>query len=347
MFPLFRAARARHLLSSVAVLGGVLITGGCGADATAPPVTASGSRPIVVTAAAPAPPGAATEPAGSVRGLPGTLYYFDERAGLRRLNLGGTLTTVVRDGAYTADVSPNGRRIAWVDSGFDLKVAGADGRDAKKIAAGVAGGYGFDPVWSADGTRVLTGVAGRDGQVDIEADPAVVSVADRKITKLPAAIGDGIHYHWSGDGTRIFFTDGECRVFGAAADGTGKRKVPVLGEDDTVANPASARACDVVSVNHDGSRISVDLHVGQEPDGDIAGTRVADAVVDTATGKVQPIPVAGAVLAALYQTDGRLLVRSEAKGVRTLTVLSPAFEVLATVPEPAAVKKLALYDWTR
>jgi hypothetical protein len=74
---------------------------------------------------------------------------------------------------------------------------------------------------------------------------------------------------------------------------------------------------------------------------------VADAVVDTATGKVQPIPVAGTVLAALYQTDGRLLVRSEAKGVRTLTILSPAFEVLATAPEPAAVKKLDLYDWSR
>jgi len=348
MLPLFRAVRARHLLSSVAVLSGALITGGCGtAAATAPPATTSGSRPVAVTAAVPAAPGAGTEPAGSVRGLPGALYYFDEDAGLRRLNLGGKLTTVVRDGANTADVSPDGRRIAWVDSEFDLKVAGADGRNPRKIAAGVAGGFGFDPVWSTDGSRILTGVAGPGGQADLDADPAVVNVADRKITKLPAAIRDGIHYSWSGDGSRYVFTDGECHVFHAAADGTGKRKVPVLGEDDNVTNPAAARACDVVSVNRDGSRISVDLHVGEEPDGDVAGTRVADAVVDTATGKVQPIPVAGTVLAALFQTDGRLLVRSEAKGVRTLTVLSPSFEVLAKVTEPAAVKKLALYDWTR
>ncbi len=86
--------------------------------------------------------------------------------------------------------------------------------------------------------------------------------------------------------------------------------MPVLGLNNTADNPRRLRACDIVSLNSDGSRMTVDLHVGNDTDGDIGGSRLADTVVETATGKVLPLPVHGAVRQVLYLRDGTLLVRS-------------------------------------
>lgn len=337
--------RNHRLTSCLTALAGLLLAGGCGSAAAAPPPAGPGTSGPAIALTTPA-----AGPARSIDGLPGSLYYLQEGDDapekLVRLNLGGRLTTVLAgDGAFTAEVSPDGRKIAWVDDDFDLNVADADGRHAKRLLRDVAGGYGHDPVWSADGTRILTGVSDDGDPTDGDIRPVVVRVADRSVTDLPQPIRGNLRYRWSGDGREVFFTDGQCRILHARADGTAVRTVPVLGSP--TGNPSQMRACDIVSVNPDGSRITVPLHVGDEPDGDVAGEQVADAVVDTATGAPVPLPVRGTVLGALYRADGTLLVRAEAGGARTLTLFSPAGAVLAEVAEPASLKAYSLYDHTR
>jgi TolB protein len=134
-------------------------------------------------------------------------------------------------------------------------------------------------------------------------------------------------------------------VLHADVDGKNLRRVPVLGDQNSSVNPRRQRACDLISVNHDGSRATVDLVVGNGTDGDIGGTQAADAVIETATGKVRALPVSGRITQALFQTDGRLLVESEKGGKRTLTLFSADDRVLATMAAPAAVKGLVLQDY--
>ena len=325
-------SRPAHLALLAAVT--LLAAAGCG-DATAS--TGTPSAPATTAAA---------EPARSVAGLPGTLFYFDDDAGaLVRLNLDGTRTPAVKgDGAAVAAVSPDGQRVAWTEDDGDLWVSAVGGRDARRLARRTGGGYGFDPVWSADGTRILTGAG--DDPSSGASKPVVVTVSDGTVTPLPAAFDGGIHPRWSGDGREVFWI-GECDVRHAHADGTATTTVPVLGSENAVENPTQARTCDLVGVDATGARIAVDLHVGDEPDGDVAGSRIADTVIDVATGAPWPLPVRGTVRALRYRADGTLLVRTETGGGFRLTLLSPTGEELAAATEPPSVRGLDLYDWTR
>lgn len=340
------AAKAIGTLSSLTALCGALLLGGCNSDK---PATATAAAPAVTVT--PSPVAAPVQaPAKSIEGLPGTVFYADdESAYLLRVGLRGNKKVPLgKNGmAINAAVSPDGRMLAYVDGDEEselknLMLADADGSNPRTLRRQV-GGLGIGPAWSPDGRKLLIGVSA-DG--DVYTRPVVVQVSGGKVTALPKSVRDFIHHRWSGDGKELFFATGECDLKHAHADGTGLRAVPVLGSSDNGVNPGGLRACDVVSVNTDGSRIAVDLHVGEEPDGDIAGSDVADTIIDTATGRPHPLPVRGKVLAARYGPTGDLLVRSEHQGKRTLTLLSPADAVLAQVPEPASLKNLHLDDYT-
>lgn len=336
------AAKTITTLASLAVLGGVLLTNGC-----------DEARAITVTAPSFATPGAGptvtpTGAANSIDGLPGTLFYRrdsdDSGPAVFRIDRGGKRTPLPDD----AVVSPDGRRVAWTAGESDLLVADLGATRAWRTFRHVAAGYGFRPVWSADGTQILTGVA-RAGE-DISSSqptPVVIRLADSKVTPLPKSLRGYLHYRWSGDGKTVVFTTGECVLKYAPVSGAPVRTVPVLGSQDSRVNPKFMRACDVVGVSTDGTRVAVDLHIGDEPDGDIAGSLVADTVIDTATGALHRLPVTGKVISLAYGPSGDLLVRSEQHGKRTLTLISPADIVLATVSEPVSLKNLELYQYTR
>jgi TolB protein len=336
-------ARRTTALFCSAALAAALSAGGC----------ANGPQPATgpATSARPAAATAVVAPSRSIPGLPGTLYYLretDEGADrLVRVTPGGNRTVVSGDRAVYARVSPDGTGLVWVTDGA-LTVADADGRNPRKLLDNVAAGYGFDPVWSGDSTTLLTGVVppGADVTSD-ESTLVAVRVADGRVTPMPKALAGNLSYQWSGDGREVFFAGGECTVGHAHADGTARRTVPVLGSTDAAENPTVMRSCDVVGVNRDGSRIAVDLHVGDEPDGDITASTTADAVIDTATGALVRLPVRGTVRAAVFGPDGTLLVRSEAAGARTLTLIDAGGAVLATVAEPTALKDDDLRDYVR
>ena len=336
------------------VLAGGLVLSGCHGGSQ--PVTAAppASPATVATGSAPtsAPP-VAPKPATTIAGT--LLYRYVSQSGsdkdrLVRLRGSRTTTILTGDGVYAAELSPDGKRIAYIDTpdaGFEsasgsLMVAKSDGTGARRLRSNVVT-PGFGPSWSPDGTRLAIATY-RDQEPDTWTK-GTVRVSDKKFVALPKSLQDGIRYRFSGDGRRYFYQDGQCRVLSAKVDGTDIRTVPVLGDEDSSKNPRRQRACDLISVNHDGSRVTVDLVVGNGTNGDIGGSQQANAVVETATGKVRAIPVGGKIKQALYRTDGRLLVSSEKGGKRTLTLFSPDDQVLATMSEPASVKELELHDY--
>jgi TolB protein len=73
----------------------------------------------------------------------------------------------------------------------------------------------------------------------------------------------------------------------------------------------------------------------------------ADAVVDTVTGDVVPLPVTGSVVGAFFNPDGDLLVRSR-KGTRTtLSLFAPDGTLLVQAREPSELQGLNLLAYTR
>jgi len=315
---------APNLLKSGLVAGVILLLAGCQqspvAGGPAPSTSPVAGTPVVQTT------------------VPGTLIYGSDSA-LARLH-GTTLTRILQgDAIFNAEASPDGRHLAYVDDHQRLIEANADGTGVRTLrTAAVDAGYG--PVWAADSLTLVMAVS--QGEQTVPG-----TLTGKTFLPLPAALKDYLHFRPTGDGSRLFFTNGECVLFSAKRDGTDLRKVPVLGSQDGSVNPKQLRACDIVSVNADGSRITVDLHKGDQSDGDIGGSKYANATVDTATGTVLRLPVHGTVAQALFRPDGSLLVRTVNGGKGTLTLLSPALAVLATMAEPAAVKNYNLRDWTR
>lgn len=359
--------RNRHLLRSgftAGVLAGSLALSGCHGGtrpATAQPGSASpipASAPASAPASVPAPSGVVAAPSLSpgfepahnpaanrapATTITGSLLWFQVGHKLHRVR-GTKRTTVLTGlGTYTAELSPDGRQIAYIAeragrSEGILMVARSDGSGARKLLSGVVT-TGYGPAWSPDGTRILTALDG--GRIRVGA----VRVSDARFTALPKSLQDGSNHRWSGDGRNIVWTYGDGKVKIGRPDGTGIRRVPSLGDVDSSTNPRRQRAWNVASVNHDGTRITANLiRVGTFDGATVDGVS-GSSVIDTATGKPLPLPVRGTIEQALHRADGTLLVASEFGGKQTLTLLSRNDEVLATMPVPPGAKGLSLVDY--
>ncbi|GAA1849417.1 TolB family protein [Asanoa iriomotensis] len=285
--------------------------------ATAPP---SSSPPAVV---------------GSVAGLPGWLYYADSDR-LVRLTRSG-VQTVLNAGAFSANVSPDGASIAYVDGDGDVVVTDRDGGGKRTVLRGSVG-VGFEPAWSPDSRRLLVAKSAGAGDTTM----GVVMVESGVFTPLPHQV-DGIHFLWSADGQRLGYASGTCQIGTADADGGNARLVPVFGDSDSETNPQRRSSCDPFSISPDGRLMAVNQRTGDEPAGDIGRDLFADAVVEVATGGDVGLPVSGAVTAVLFQPNGDTLVRTDD---HKLTLLGPDRNVKAEVTEPANVRDLALLAYS-
>jgi TolB protein len=337
MLPLSTSYRRTAL--AVGALCLALATTACqgAAASTLPsPTPSPAAAPGVSATAAPG----TTEAARSVAGVPGALFYLTADDRLVRRTLTGGLLTLGAE-AWGADVSPDGRRVARIEPDGDVLVTDREG-DAPRRLLRNAAPDGIGPAWSPDGTTLL--VARSDG--DAPARPGLLDVATGRFSELPA-LHRGLHPRWSGDGRTVAYTDGECRLMTGTVDGRERRPVPALSDPSRRRNPSGAFACDVVSVNRDGTRLAVDLKGPAEPAGDIVGDLTADTVIDTATGATVALPVRGTVLAVLYRPDGSMLVRSRLGKVTTLTVWGPDGTRVARAVEPAAMRDVDLMAWTR
>jgi WD40 repeat protein len=321
----------RSIKAGSAIATGLLLLSGLSA-------TAASAAPASAAAAATATAASATTTITANAKINGTLYYVKDTVDSVKFfsYRNGKLRTVLNGyPAYFAEFSPDGKRLAYVTESGRLRVSNPDGTHVRNFSLRVAP-VGFGPNWTANGKGLIVARAS-DGKA------GVVQVSNGRFTALPRSIR-GIHYRMTGDGKRYLWSDGTGGIWSARIDGTGIKRVPVLGKNDRT-NPKWLRAYDIVSTNRDGSRITVHLLKGDDNDGDIGSGEVADTVVDTTTGKPVALPVRGPVSQVLYLSNGELLVRSGPASKRVLTLLSAKGKVLVSKTESAALRNLTLRDY--
>jgi TolB protein len=280
----------------------------------------------------PARPGTATPQSRSLSDLPGQVFYDEQGSRQRvvRLDSAGDTHTVLTAPHTTLGISPDGSKIAYVQDG-SLLVADTDGGTPKRPYDGKVSGEQA-PAWSPDGSRLL---------VDAP-DPAVLDVADGTLQALSPALAGG-HFRWSGDGRKLVYATASCQLKVAEATaGAATVTVPVLGDPDEADNPSGLGACRPVSVDATGRRVAVLRQVDGRDDGSAA----ANAVVDTATGDADPLPVSGIVIGAVFDAEGDLLVRTWDQGKTTLSLFSPGNTLLVQAHEPSRLRELTLVAYT-
>ncbi|MBV1850099.1 hypothetical protein [Catellatospora tritici] len=315
----------------MAVVGGLVWQLGGLAHRPAPATTLS-ATPSAVAAPTSVPP-SSPPTASPLPGLPGRLFYTDaDRVVWWAAPDVGAVPGVPTD---TANVSPDGGSVAFVDENGDLVVADLLGGHRSTVLRGVVG-VGYEPVWSPDSRRLLV-ARGLPETLTY----GVVTVASGVFVPL-AHQPQGLHALWSADGKHLGYVTGRCRLVTADADGGNARVVPVFGDLDRAVNKQRRRSCDPFSISADGRLIAVHQRTGDEPDGDIARDQVANAVVDTRTGADVRLPVAEPVTAVLFLADGGMLVRTEGR----LTLLNPDRTVKTRFTEPEQVKNLNLLGYT-
>jgi TolB protein len=317
---------SRRALFAV-VTAAALLTAACGNNLTAaPPSTGAepSGRPGAPTASATAPAGAPEPTHGDAPPASYTLYYGDYGDGGKLYRGAEPVRNV---DAYTANVSPDGTRIAFVDNGV-VKVADRNGGGAQAVLSGVPI-VGYEPVWSADSKRLLVG----KGEQGVEL--GIVTVATKAYTRLAHQPDSVIHPLWSGDGKRIVYATGTCQLGTANADGGNARLVPNYGKS------GGRRSCDPYSVSADGTLVAVAQRTGDTPDGDIGRDSLANAIVDTRTGDNVTLPVTGTINAIVFLPDGKILVRTSGK----LTLLNADRTVNSQTTEAASVKNYRLISY--
>ncbi|BCY05765.1 hypothetical protein [Actinoplanes sp. L3-i22] len=319
--------------SALAVLGlagfGAVTLGGERPD-KAPPVAASvpvspstavsidrsstPSGPATVTMAAPR--------STSLTDLTGHVFYRSPQNGsVVRITGAGDRSTVLSKANQAVAVAPDGEKIAYIANDRVY----LSGSDQPAVAAKVDLHQQL-PAWSPDGAQLFVAAP----------DPGVLTVATGKFGPIPGGL-TGTQFHWSGDGgALVHLTDqGRLRV----AD----RTVPVWGED-AARNPEGLRGIPA-SVDLNGRRVTMTLSGALALDD--GRPLQSDTVVDTVTGELQPIPVAGDVQAAVFDTAGNLLVRAKDGDRLVLSVFAADGTLLVQAPEPGSVKDLEMLAYTK
>ncbi|GAA0536167.1 hypothetical protein GCM10010172_16920 [Paractinoplanes ferrugineus] len=295
-------------------------------DRSRPPARRKDQPRVAATTAAPK--------SRSLTDLPGHVFYQQTTTppDVVRLSPGrGGTETVLSAAPSAVGISPDGSRIAYaVDGALMVGETGSPGN--RRLATGVRTAAQA-PVWSPAGDRLLVVTSG----------PAILQVDSGMLTPLPGGLADGKHFRWSGDGAKLVYATAHCSLRVATADSDAT--VPVLGDRQPVDNPDGLAACKPTSVDATGDHVTAPLATT----GDLGTTSpdTADAVIDTNTGDLEPIAVAGSVVGAVFNPDGNLLVRSRTADGTVLSLFSANRKLLVQALEPAALNDLDLLTYTR
>ncbi|GAB2612348.1 hypothetical protein Aab01nite_68100 [Paractinoplanes abujensis] len=266
--------------------------------------------------------------------LPGHVFYREHDGDpdvIRMSPTRGTSEVVLADAPSSVGISPDGYRIAYVSDGKLL--VNESGGESKQVATDVVAADQA-PVWSPEGSRLLVATSA----------PSVLDLESGAITPLPDGLASGQHFRWSGDGSTLVYATSHCGLKVADGDAGTSTSVPVLGDTQPQDNPDGLAACKPTSVDATGRRVTVPLQTTGES---TTGTDTADAVVDTATGDLAVLPVAGTVVGAVFDPDGNLLVRTENDGKRLLSLFDSDNTLRVQAKEPPSVRDFDLLAYTR
>jgi dipeptidyl aminopeptidase/acylaminoacyl peptidase len=121
---------------------------------------------------------------------------------------GATTGTGIVPGASAVDVSPDGTKMTYVNTGRAVAVANIDGSDPQPFPHTVAVDDPSAPRWSPDGTKI---VFQREGAANVIGNLYILDVATgrvEQITHLPS-VSAGLNYMaptFSADGRSVLFT---------------------------------------------------------------------------------------------------------------------------------------------
>ncbi|MET8834436.1 hypothetical protein ABZV78_11025 [Micromonospora sp. NPDC004540] len=238
-----------------------------------------------------------------------------------------------------ASVSPDGRRLAWVERGFDAKDVGTlyvsdiDGSNKQSMVSDVDE-YCITPTWSPDSRHLLfqtvlaTGGPDKVGVLD--------TASDRRTVRWWSSRPDACHAIWSADGRTIAMnTDAGVALYDT--DGRKQRAVPGLSET------GAWQSHQVASLAPDATRIALFRIRKGEDAGDVGRLLRVNAVLETATGRVVDLPLGGRALKQVFfQADGSMVVRVEDGGGHVLLLVDAKGRKVAEQPEPAVLRDAQL-----
>lgn len=197
----------------------------------------------------------------------------------------------------SVSVSPDGKMIAWVNTGRerldgDLFLGTLGGAPAKKVAAHIVCG-GTGPTWAPDSQSMQvtqrTGDKLQNGRID--AATGAFTAAE-----FPGRV-------WSPSGALVAYSDAKhTSITVAKADGTIVRTVGYQPDW------ADCVGWLPQTLSEDGHYLSVG-HAACDPSRMLS----VEKIVDTTTGKEIPLPVAK-IERAYFRTDGSMIVISENAG---------------------------------
>lgn len=265
--------------------------------------------------------------------LPGTRYYLEGTSTKVRIHaVRGSSDRVVHQlpvelsygcEANTLTVSPDGKRVAWVQDSTDGNMSGV-------LLAGTLGEPGatrlLDDV-SCLGPRALVWQGSDLLMVQKKSRQSVLldMVANKRVNGDPGQETDRC---WSADGRWLAAVDDQRKPY--VTDGTRSRQYRYTPPSDGIEQWDGWQAR---SVSLDGRYVSVG-RVGTDP------SRHDDSfdVVDTTTSKVVDLPVKGEIRSILFTIDEKVIVKQKSG----ITVLDTDFTPLGTVTESASVRNMWL-----
>ncbi|GAB1819350.1 TolB family protein [Herbidospora sp. RD11066] len=222
-------------------------------------------------------------------------------------------------------VSPDGRKVAWIDDTGRVHVR--TGAVDKVVATGaISGTPCATPAWSPDGKKVAYAMTAAESMAPI----AVVGADGTGRKRLGKTYGV-CHLAWSGR---------SLAGYTGTTDG-----IHVL---DTITGK-SRKAKGVSGANHvqslspDGRKVVYQAlpRTGEGGDGSWPNW-FTPRIVDTVTGKRVVPPVKGTLIGAMYLKDGRLAVRVKGAKYNTIVVLTSGLKVSAKIAEPAKYRSYGL-----
>ncbi|WP_431874156.1 TolB family protein [Micromonospora marina] len=275
--------------------------------------------------------GASTATGQAQSALAGTRYYLEQTSTRSRIHeVRGMRDQVVHEvvhkaasrcEANTVSISPDGKRVVWVQDSTDnasgvLLIADVGEEGATTLAEGI-NCLGARPLrWKGDDLLMVQRKNRQSVLYDVTANKQVMGDPGQETRRC-----------WSADGSWLAAeSDGKPYV----SDTTDLRQYTY---DPPEQEAAKWDGWEARSVSADGRYVAVGW-LGTDPsrqDGSFA-------VVDTETSKVVDLPGTGEVRSILFSADGTVLLR---RGTG-ITVLDSGFKPLGAVTEPAATRNRPL-----
>ncbi|MGN9889216.1 hypothetical protein [Micromonospora sp. L31] len=242
------------------------------------------------------------------------------------------LALPVNPAQLNAAVSPDGRRVAWVEDGGALWTSALDGSGKRKLHD-LVDNMCWSPTWSPNSRQLTVRLGAADGSFS---KAGLLDVSSGAFTEVAGF--DGCHPVWAANGTVAFADGSNGTVVVTDRNGAGRRTIPGLG------SKGSRYVCfDVASISPDGRRIALFRIDRDGTYGDAARDLIVNAVLDTRTGKEISLPLGGRELRqAYFQADGSLVARVRSGSRYTLILVDKAGKKVAEKPEPSSLASMQI-----